>query len=82
MAGICRAEATIGEAFTLRTMDADPDVVPNHRRQIVLLARDQPADGLDPHVSEAEVLTWLPAGSLQATCVYPSPPGQASFALS
>lgn len=40
IAGIWR-ESPAGEAFTMLTMDAGPDVAPYHHRQIIPLARDQ-----------------------------------------
>jgi len=82
MAGIWRAHPEIGEAFTLLTMDAGPDVAPYHHRQIIPLPCDRWAAWLDPEVPAEEVLTWLPEGSLPATRVFPPPPAQASLAFS
>ena len=78
MAGIWR-ESPEGEAFTMLTMDAGPDVAPYHHRQIVPLRHDQWADWLDPSVPAKDVLRWLPAGSLTVTQVYGSPPAQAAL---
>jgi len=82
MAGIWRPHPDIGEAFTLLTMDAGPDVAPYHHRQIIPLPRDRWAAWLNPEVPAEEVLTWLPEGSLPATRVFPPPPAQASLAFS
>lgn len=73
IAGIWRSHPEVGEAFTMLTMDAGDDVKPYHHRQIIPLARDQWADWLDPNVPAAEVLKYLPKGSLQPTRVYPPP---------
>ncbi len=75
MAGIWR-ESAEGEAFTLLTMDAGPDIAPYHHRQIIPLARDRWADWLDPDVPAEAVLRWLPKGSLPVTQVYVQPPAQ------
>lgn len=75
IAGIWR-ESPAGEAFTMLTMDAGPDVAPYHHRQIIPLARDQWADWLDPAVPAKEVLRWLPQGSLPVVQVYGAPPTQ------
>ena len=76
IAGIWRAQADIGEAFTMLTMDAGDDVAPYHHRQIIPLARDRWADWLDPTVPADQVLAYLPAGSLTAERVFPPPPAQ------
>jgi putative SOS response-associated peptidase YedK len=80
MAGIWR-EYDGGEAFTLLTMDAGPDIAPYHHRQIIPLARDRWADWLDPCVPAADVLAWLPGGSLEVTQVFGQPPAQGALAL-
>ncbi len=80
MAGIWR-EYEDGEAFTLLTMDAGPDIAPYHHRQIIPLARDQWAAWLDPRVPAADVLKWLPEGSLEPTQVFGKPPAQGALAL-
>jgi len=82
IAGIWRSHAQVGEAFTMLTMDAGDDVRPYHHRQIIPLARDQWADWLDPSVPAAEVLRYLPKGSLPATRVYPPPADAEQPALS
>lgn len=80
MAGIWR-EYEDGEAFTLLTMDAGPDIAPYHHRQIIPLARDQWAAWLDPRVPAGDVLKWLPKGSLEPTQVFGKPPAQGALAL-
>lgn len=80
MAGIWR-DSHVGEAFSLLTMDAGPDVEPYHHRQIIPLARDQWAAWLDPRVPAADILQWLPAGSLEVRQVFGKPPAQGALAL-
>ena len=80
IAGIWR-ECSSGEAFTMLTMDAGPDVDPYHHRQIIPLTRDQWADWLDPSVSAAQVLRWLPRGSLAVVQVHGAPPAQGALVL-
>lgn len=80
IAGIWRQSA-VGEAFTMLTMDAGPDVAPYHHRQIVPLTRNQWADWLDPSVPAAQVLRWLPQGSLPVAQVYGAPPAQGALVL-
>jgi putative SOS response-associated peptidase YedK len=80
IAGIWR-ETPVGEACTMLTMDAGPDIAPYHHRQIIPLTRDQWVDWLDPTVPARDVLGWLPVGSLPVTQVYGAPPAQGSLAL-
>jgi putative SOS response-associated peptidase YedK len=80
IAGIWR-ESSAGEAFTMLTMDAGPDVAPYHHRQIIPLTRDQWADWLDPTVPARQVLGWLPQHSLLVTQVYGTPPAQGTLVL-
>lgn len=79
IAGIWRAHADIGEAFTMLTMEPGEDVAPYHSRQIAVLPRDRWADWLDPTIAAAEVLAALPAGSLAVTQVYPPAAPQAAL---
>ena len=65
IAGIWRADAKVGEAFTMLTLPPGPDIAPFHDRQIAILDRSRWADWLDPGVSAKDVLHELPAGSLQ-----------------
>ncbi|WP_176590673.1 SOS response-associated peptidase [Sphingobium sp. EM0848] len=75
IAGIWR-ESPAGEAFTMLTMDAGPDVAPYHHRQIIPLTRDQWVDWLDPTVPAKDVLGWLKQGNLPVIQVYGAPPAQ------
>lgn len=64
IAGIWRADPTVGEAFTMLTCEPGPDVAPYHGRQVVLLS---PADcfaWLDPAQPAERFVRPLPAGSL------------------
>ena len=79
-AGIWR-EYEGGEAFTLLTMDAGPDIAPYHHRQIIPLPRERWADWLDPGVPSGAILDWLPEGSLEVTQVFGRPPAQGALAL-
>jgi putative SOS response-associated peptidase YedK len=79
IAGIWRSHPELGEAFTMLTMDAGPDVSPYHHRQIIPLSREQWADWLDPAVPAADILQHLPKGSLPVTQVYPPKPEQAAL---
>ncbi|WP_420142806.1 SOS response-associated peptidase [Sphingomonas sp.] len=79
IAGIWRSHPEIGEAFTMLTMDAGPDVAPYHHRQIIPLSRDQWADWLDPSVPAEEILRHLPPDSLPVARVYPPAPEQAAL---
>jgi putative SOS response-associated peptidase YedK len=81
IAGIWRPHEKVGEAFTMLTLDAGPDVAPYHHRQIIPLARDQWADWLDASVPAADVLSVLPEGSLVPEQVYGAPPGSAQPVL-
>lgn len=53
-----------GEAFTLLTCDAGPDVAPIHDRQPVILERAQWAAWLDGSGSAGDLLKPSPAGTL------------------
>lgn len=65
IAAIARADAAVGEAFTLLTCPPGPDIAPYHNRQIVLLSPEACFAWLDP-ASEAQDFTVpLPEGSLQ-----------------
>jgi putative SOS response-associated peptidase YedK len=80
MAGVWR-ESPQGEAFSLLTMDASEEIAPYHHRQIIPLARDRWADWLDPAVPAAEILQYLPTGSLSVVRVYPPPAAESQGAL-
>ena len=64
IAGLWRAHPEVGEAYTMLTTEPGPDVAPYHNRQVVVLGRAEWSRWLDPAVAAAEVLTPLPAGSL------------------
>jgi putative SOS response-associated peptidase YedK len=67
IAGIWRADAKVGEAWTMLTCEPGPDVAPYHNRQVVLLS---PADcfaWLEPGSVAADFVKPLPAGSLAVT---------------
>lgn len=81
IAGIWRRHPAAGEAFTMLTLDAGPDVAPYHHRQIIPLARDQWAVWLDPAVPAADVLRILPPGSLAVQQVHGAPPALGSQLL-
>lgn len=69
IAGIWRATAEVGEAFTMLTMSPGPDVAPYHDRQVVILERDAWADWLDPSVSARGLIKPLAPGSLRVAQV-------------
>jgi len=64
IAGLWRSDATVGEAFTMLTVEPSPDVAPYHNRSIVVLPPAECARWLDPATAERDVLKPLPAGSL------------------
>ena len=65
IAGITRTVPEFGECFTMLTAEPGPDIAPYHDRQIVVLGRDDWARWLDPAIPAAQMLTPLPAHSLQ-----------------
>jgi len=64
IAGIWRSTREVGEAFTMLTMEAGPDIAPYHDRQIVVLERDAWADWLDPSIPAKSLIKPLGAGKL------------------
>src|ERR1700722_2610125 len=64
VAGIWRADAQVGEAFTMLTMPPGPDIAAYHDRQIAIVDRADWAAWLDDSVSAKAILKPLPAGSL------------------
>ncbi|HEY0622285.1 SOS response-associated peptidase [Sphingomonas sp.] len=78
IAGIWR-ESSVGEAFTMLTIEPGEDVAPYHSRQIVPLPRDRWAAWLDPRVPADDVLVALPKGSLEVLRVFPPAPAQAAL---
>jgi len=63
IAGLWRAHAQVGEAFTMLTTEPGPDVAPYHNRQVALLSADQWKPWLDGHPA-ADLLHPAPAGTL------------------
>jgi putative SOS response-associated peptidase YedK len=64
VAGIWRAYAQVGEAFTMLTMPHGPDIAPYHDRQIAILDRADWSAWLDHSVSAKAILKPLSAGCL------------------
>ena len=64
IAGLWRANAAVGEAFTMLTCPPGSDIAPYHGRQVVVLGREDWDRWLDPTVPAAAVCRPLPAGSL------------------
>ena len=65
-AGLWRAASgDTPEAFTILTTEPGPDVAPIHNRQVVILERADWTAWLDLGRPETELLSALPAGSLQ-----------------
>lgn len=69
IAGLWRATADVGEAFTMLTTEPGPDVAPYHSRQVVVLNRADWGRWLDPSVPSAEMCKPLPANSLKVAQV-------------
>lgn len=69
VAGLWRADRTVGEAFTMLTCEPGPDVAPFHSRQIVLMARERWAEWLGGATLARELIAPTPADSLRATRV-------------
>jgi putative SOS response-associated peptidase YedK len=67
IAGFCRSDAAVGEAFTMLTREPSPDVAPYHSRSIVVLPPGDWARWLDPAIPSRDMLQPLPAGSLEIT---------------
>jgi putative SOS response-associated peptidase YedK len=65
IAGLWRATAEAGEAFTMLTTPPGPDVAPYHNRQVAVLAPERWAAWLDPAVPAREVIGVCPAGTLR-----------------
>jgi putative SOS response-associated peptidase YedK len=66
IAGLWRADATVGEAFTMLTTEPGPDIAPFHNRQVCLLNPSQWKSWLTPAASASELLKPAPAGELAA----------------
>jgi putative SOS response-associated peptidase YedK len=72
IAGLWRATAEVGEAYTLLTTEPGPDVAPYHSRQIVVLERRDWGRWLDPAVPAAELLQPSGAGIFRIERVPPA----------
>jgi putative SOS response-associated peptidase YedK len=66
IAGFWRADAAVGEAWTMLTGEPGPDVAPYHYRQVMLPRREHWAGWLDGSLPANEVLGPAAAGSLVA----------------
>ena len=66
IAGLVRADPTVGEAFTLLTCPPGPDVAPFHNRQVVLLSPRDCFEWLGAG-DAGEMVRPLPEGSLAVT---------------
>jgi putative SOS response-associated peptidase YedK len=64
IAGLWRATAEVGEAYTMLTCPPGPDVAPYHGRQVVVLDRADWAAWLDDSNPAARFCRPLPAGTL------------------
>ncbi|MBY0581826.1 MAG: SOS response-associated peptidase family protein [Sphingomonas sp.] len=64
IAGLWRADAAVGEAFTMLTCDPGPDVAPYHARQVVLMPRAHWGDWIGGVVPSADLIAPAAAGSL------------------
>lgn len=64
IAGLWRADAAVGEAFTMLTCEPAPAVAPYHNRSIVTLPPRDWSRWLDPVDPARDLLKPLPAGSL------------------
>jgi len=69
VAGLWRDDPSVGEAFTMLTVEPGSDVAPYHSRQIAVLGREDWARWLDPAMPAGELLRPAPAGSLDVAAV-------------
>jgi putative SOS response-associated peptidase YedK len=69
IAGLWRADAQVGEAFTMLTCPPGPDVAPYHARQVVVLARRDWAAWLDGSAASQALCVPAPAGTFDVTRV-------------
>ena len=65
IAGLWRADAELGEAWTMLTTAPGPDIAPYHDRQIVLLTPADYRSWLDGSAPANAVCRPLPAGTLE-----------------
>jgi putative SOS response-associated peptidase YedK len=64
IAGICRTDPKVGEAWTMLTCEPGADVAPYHNRQVVLLSPEDCFGWLEPGSVAADFVRPLPEGSL------------------
>jgi putative SOS response-associated peptidase YedK len=67
IAGLVRANADVGEAFTLLTVPPGPDITPYHQRGVALLCPDKWRAWLDGSARCLDVLNPSEAGSLSVS---------------
>jgi len=65
IAGLVRADPTVGEAFTLLTCGPGPDIAPYHNRQVVLVSPEDCFAWLDLERAAEEFVKPLPEGTLE-----------------
>lgn len=65
IAGLVRADPSVGEAFTMLTCEPGPDIAPYHNRQVVLLSPADCVGWLDPEREAGEFVKPLPEGTLE-----------------
>ena len=65
IAGLVRADPTVGEAFTLLTCEPGADIAPYHNRQVVLLSPRDCFAWLDPANAAEGFVKPLPEGALE-----------------
>jgi putative SOS response-associated peptidase YedK len=67
IAGLLRTQASVGEAFTMLTVEPGPDVAPYHNRQVAVLGAGEWRAWLDYSAPARELIRPLPAGTLSVT---------------
>ena len=67
IAGLWRADANVGEAFTVLTCPPGPDIAPYHARQVVVMARADWARWLDGSGDSQALCRPAPAGTFTVT---------------
>ena len=67
IAGLVRANAKVGEAFTLLTVPPGPDIMPYHQREVALLQPDKWRAWLEGSARCLDALQPSGAGSLSVS---------------
>ena len=67
IAGICRSDPKVGEAFTMLTCPPGPDIAPYHDRQVVLLSPQDCFGWLDAGEAAERFVRPLAAGTLSVS---------------